>query len=123
MFVLQDHMIDSDGSTDDMNVDLKPLTKKFKATTLEEFCVPNSPDQRLNEAFAPDNPAYDPFRNATVREVHEKFGGTSSPTQMECDEYNPELDERSNPFYFSTNRLLYEAHAERQRRFKWNQSS
>ncbi|XP_055341317.1 uncharacterized protein LOC129590228 [Paramacrobiotus metropolitanus] len=37
---------------------------------------------------------------------------------MDVSVYNPEYDESRNPFYFSSNRVLYEAHLERMRRGK-----
>ncbi|GAV01978.1 hypothetical protein RvY_12600 [Ramazzottius varieornatus] len=117
------------------DVDLKPLTKKLKGTHLdEEMTIDNGNSYASSPSYASpprlvypgsphgleySPPATVPYDNANAPSTsHRQERVTQHDTDMDLTDYDPELDERTNPFYYSKNRLLHEAHLERIRRGK-----
>ena len=117
------------------DLDLKPLTKKLKGTHLDEEMNVDNGDYAFSPSYASpprtvypaspgseyrhSPPATVPFDNANAPSTsHQREMIPQRDTDMDLSDYDPELDERRNPFYFTKNRLLHAAHLERLRRGK-----
>ncbi|OQV13328.1 hypothetical protein BV898_12439 [Hypsibius exemplaris] len=118
--------------------DLLPITKKLKNTHLSgadgsqyaSNLEPVNQNPALTSSIqAPSSPA--PSRTSIINSAKtsanfvcagqgpsEPSGRGEEDTPMDTLEYQPELDQSQNPFYYQPNRLLFEAHLERERQLK-----
>ncbi|OWA51535.1 hypothetical protein BV898_16014 [Hypsibius exemplaris] len=105
---------DTSSSDEDMQ---HPLSKKLKANTDHQApshsSVAGSPPQTLH---SPQHAS-----NSSISALSQDNSPAIQPINQSIytDGYEPELDQSRNPFYYHSNRLLYEAHLERTRHGKY----
>lgn len=119
------HLDDSPPAPDTSacDVELQPLTKKLKSTHLDQEMISDSSSHSTDSAYSSTTPGGpNPVQLGSTTAGSGFLGAVPANNIEEEDRmdivYQPELDETSNPFYYSLNRVLHDAYVERIRRSK-----